>query len=359
MRMEARHTVKLSWIDTLKQQMTGDGHALTVKVGAQEIHWEMTEDSIPDEPFEDYPNLGTAGFNLQRLSEREHPVSDLFECMSPIKIKEGLPVVNAKVRSLKAAGVLPSNFKETSEQEFCVWHAIFFAAHSEGEGGERLWDKDPSCCGIRGPPDFGAKDKHDMKFCRFKQIKSVCPCFFAHPSVTEEDDDWFMISCFIDRFNENRKNIVCSSRDVTGDELMSAFRPRTTKTGEGNERLGMPDVPHVSFILRKPKNLGSEFKVTACAERRVMTFLEIQRGKHGMADAKCAKDLGGQSACAVRMMEAAVGCGRNPEGTKASTKQEMLCGCCDCPLNWSRTHNDSFFCFESLLASALTPTSWA
>ena len=35
---------------------------------------------------------------------------------------------------------------------------------------------------------------------------------------------------------------------------MSAFRPQTRKTG---------NLPHLSFIMRKPEDLGTEFKVTA------------------------------------------------------------------------------------------------
>lgn len=38
------------------------------------------------------------------------------------------------------------------------------------------------------------------------------------------------------------------------DETMSAYRPRTTKSGT---------LPYLSFILRKPEPLGTEFKTLA------------------------------------------------------------------------------------------------
>ena len=52
---------------------------------------------------------------------------------------------------------------------------------------------------------------------------------------------------------------------------MSAFRPQTTKTG---------NLPHLSFIQRKPEPLGTELKVAMCTELQVMTFLSLCRGKN-------------------------------------------------------------------------------
>jgi len=128
---------------------------------------------------------------------------------------------------------------------------------------------------------------------------------------------------------------------------MSAFKPRTAKTGKGNERTRMPDMPHVSSILRKPKNLGAEHKVSADAERRIATNLEVQRGEDGMADAEHARELGGQVACAIRLMEASIGCGRNPEDVEASASTAQ----CLVAAFFGLAHSQK--CFSSLQAHSI------
>ena len=54
---------------------------------------------------------------------------------------------------------------------------------------------------------------------------------------------------------------------------MSSIRPRKDKLG---------GLPHISFIYRKPKPIGTEFKAVCDATTGVMTFLEIQEGKNAM-----------------------------------------------------------------------------
>jgi len=83
-------------------------------------------------------------------------------------------------------------------------------------------------------------------------------------------DDWWMISSCIDDFNQNRKKQVNASFVKTMDESMSAFRPQTRATG---------NLPHLSFILRKPESLGTELKVIACPLTGIILFLEIQKGR--------------------------------------------------------------------------------
>ena len=65
-----------------------------------------------------------------------------------------------------------------------------------------------------------------------------------------------MAMLMVDGFNTNRHDWVAASGRKVLDESMSAWRPQTTKTG---------GLPHLSFILRKPEPLGTEFKTIACA----------------------------------------------------------------------------------------------
>ena len=56
----------------------------------------------------------------------------------------------------------------------------------------------------------------------------------------------------------------------TLDESMSAFRPQKTKTG---------NLPNISFILRKPKSLGTELKTVASTSANgQIIHAEIQEG---------------------------------------------------------------------------------
>ena len=57
----------------------------------------------------------------------------------------------------------------------------------------------------------------------------------------------------IDGFNETCNNIAASYLKI-GDESMSEIRFRTTEKG---------NLPHLSYIFRKPEPLGTEFKTAA------------------------------------------------------------------------------------------------
>ena len=71
----------------------------------------------------------------------------------------------------------------------------------------------------------------------------------------------------IEDFNNNRVDKISNGLVQVCDESMSAYRPRKDKFG---------GLPHISFIMRKPKPLGTEFKCIVDAETGVMKHLEIQ-----------------------------------------------------------------------------------
>ena len=88
---------------------------------------------------------------------------------------------------------------------------------------------------------------------RFKAIKTKWVSQFSDP-VQKVTNAWWMVARLVQGFNLNRSKTVASSRTKTLDESMSAYRPQTAKTG---------NLPNISFILRKPKNLGTELKTIA------------------------------------------------------------------------------------------------
>ena len=88
------------------------------------------------------------------------------------------------------------------------------------------------------------------------------------------DDPWYPIRRFVDKCNENRKLRCEPGGALVVDESMSEW---TGKAGKDATSWG--GLPHLSFIKRKPKPLGTEFKTTCCGATGVMIFMEIQEGK--------------------------------------------------------------------------------
>jgi hypothetical protein len=76
---------------------------------------------------------------------------------------------------------------------------------------------------------------------------------------------------------------------------MSSYHPRKDKNG---------GLPNISYIKRKPKPLGTEFKTTTCdANTGVMMWAEIREGKKAMREKEHKKYLGTTCANVVRGME--------------------------------------------------------
>ena len=104
----------------------------------------------------------------------------------------------------------------------------------------------------------------------------------------------------IDGFNELCRQIA-SGREKTADESMSAIRFRTTPK---------VDLPHNSYIFRKPEPLGTEMKNVACSRLGMMLHLEIQKGKEAMKKSTFQSELGGTVVCMKRLAIATKGCGQ-------------------------------------------------
>ena len=78
---------------------------------------------------------------------------------------------------------------------------------------------------------------------------------------------------------------------------MSAFCPCTSRFG---------NLPHLSCIDRKPEPLATEFKVTNTTKIGLGLYLEIQRGREGMADAEFSSDMKKTAACCCQMVQGMV-----------------------------------------------------
>jgi hypothetical protein len=125
-------------------------------------------------------------------------------------------------------------------------------------------------------------------------------------------DPWWMVRQLVADFNKNRNRNVAASIIKLMDKSMSAWRPQASKTG---------GLPHLTFILRKPEDLGTEFKNAACGILNIMVHLEIQEGKVPIKTKEHFQELGSTAACTLRLYEASKYCGQQSE-----EKAEMVFG---------------------------------
>ena len=102
----------------------------------------------------------------------------------------------------------------------------------------------------------------------------------------------------MDAYNANRLRTVHMSEVIVPDEAMSPFRPRTTADG---------GFARISFIDRKPKPMGTEFKCVADGHHGLMLYLEIQEGAAAMALKRYRDEVAPASATGVRMALGATG----------------------------------------------------
>ena len=78
----------------------------------------------------------------------------------------------------------------------------------------------------------------------------------------------------INGINEECKNIPAIYLKVGGDS-MSAILFRTTAKG---------NLPHLSYIFRKPEPLSTELKTVAYYVTGALVFIEVHIGKEGMTN---------------------------------------------------------------------------
>ena len=178
---------------------------------------------------------------------------------------------------------------ELTVGEYVVWHGLFLAATLCLQRGRDLFDPPKKEQRFRKHPEFA---EYMSRF-RFEAIKASWLSAFADPA-SALTDRWWEIRPLVDRFNQNRRRTLTLSPVQVPDEAMSPFQPRTSPSA---------DLPHLSFVERKPKKLGTEVKCVADGLHGVMRFLEIQEGKGEMAKKKYRDMYNAATAQALRLVE--------------------------------------------------------
>jgi hypothetical protein len=200
--------------------------------------------------------------------------------------------INADV--LKLNSVLSAAMqKPTTVGEFLNYVGLIIAARSQNIKGRNLFVAPKERSLFKQYPEFS----RIMTRHRFEELKKHCTaiCMDDDSAAT---DPWYKFRRFVEAFNENRRRTVITSKSIVIDESMSAFRPRTTPRG---------GLPNISYVKRKPKPMGTEFKCAADGRHGLMLFLEIQEGKDAMRRAQFRNEMGAGAACAMRVGLGAVG----------------------------------------------------
>eukprot|EP00873_Tetraselmis_striata_P006595 jgi/Tetstr1/426859/TSEL_017073.t1 len=196
--------------------------------------------------------------------------------------------IEADLERVNASGLRKSNtHKFISLREYVRFWGLVLAGSLYSQQGQDLWATNITFDGIRDQPDF----QRYMPLYRFMAIKALVNYAQADFSATVSDPwSWFRRDAT--ELNSNRRAVLSTGLFATMDESMSAFQPRKTKLG------GMPNF---SFIYRKPKPLGTEFKVVCDCSTGVMTHIEIHEGRDAMRQKPGADEHGVTTARVLRM----------------------------------------------------------
>ena len=254
--------------------------------------WRIVDgDSTPNDPVEEYEHVGVVGFdfhksfssgNLSTANQRyDFPFLRLLIHLWPGKSlivefaklcchlnsqiefsfclctgswRDQLHRLNSAINERNEGRVRSRQLRAVTEHEWWAFWGIVIGAAPCHKGGIRLFDDDSTGAHRQFSPKVNAsKGGMDvMSKTRFFDIKEVLPRAFEGNNHGQK---WNQIKPLVDGFNNNRRRTVAASSTITLDEAMSAFQPRTTKTST---------LPHLSYIKRKPKPLGTEFKVRNC-----------------------------------------------------------------------------------------------
>jgi hypothetical protein len=187
---------------------------------------------------------------------------------------------------MNAAGLMKKvTWRQITPREYTVFWGLVIAGSQYHQQGKHLWDEAPRR-GVREPPSFASWMKH----WRFEEIRQLVKYAKADLSKVQADQ-WSWFRQAVTDFNANRKAVLQPGLVAVMDESMSSWKPRADKLG---------GLPNISFIMRKPKPLGTEFKTAVDADTGMMTYMEIQEGRDPMRCKDHAAELGVTSACVLR-----------------------------------------------------------
>ena len=281
------HSVRQANYLEEKRRLIEDTHQVLVKgPGRTQTSWKVIDDILERdvEPLiEFYPKLGVRGFdfsasnrttNTSKVMGKDGSLKDrclkndrvnllnLFLHMwgdddddvnELGKMNQWREKIEQTRRQSRGNGCKPiAPF--TRREHWVAWGLVISSRCIAAENGEEMWNlkdlEEVSLDNLR--PKFDPNMFMTRK--RFQEWKK-CVVFGFADEEKKEDDPWWQIVGVFDSQTRNRKRTLAISIVKVLDESMSAFRPQVHKTG---------NVPHLSFVKRKPEPLGTELKIVMC-----------------------------------------------------------------------------------------------
>ena len=244
-------------------------------VTAGNLTWERIEGLNKDCRTE--PHFDTT-FKTHLFNEDTKEV-DVFLALMPLSKNTLLTLVRENAEN------------DNANRVWSMWHieaalAIIFGGAQFKEGTD-LWATQR--VGLMPPPDFGRQLSRD----RFQRILRYWGRGLEEERGNLKDNPWAVIDPWIKGFNASRRREINPGTLLTPDEMMMEWRGKS----------GFGGLPHLSYIKRKPKPLGTELKSVCEGTMGICINIEIQKGKIAMARKKWAKDYSATTACTLRLID--------------------------------------------------------
>ena len=206
------------------------------------------------------------------------------------------------VASINAHGNPRTPVTVTEVRRF--WGLVHCGALSPNVGEKNWWSTSGASRRAMKRRAIRGFDFHKyMPLSRFKLIKRWVAMANSGTEAEVAADAWMRCRPGVERLNELRRALIRCSSTICLDELMSAFAPQSTATG---------NLPHLTYEPAKPDPLGTMLKCSADSSTRTMARVEIMEGAEAM-QAKEYQDLtfgepqllklGSQAACTVRLVQ--------------------------------------------------------
>ena len=219
--------------------------------------WEVIRDNEPKNPPSSYAKHGVIDFEASKFATTDRdsvhydfPYGRMLEALWPGDWRKQKEMLNASMEKTNIETKQPRKLKPATDEEWWGFIGIILFAVKAGNGGiNHLYGKSEQL--LKELPQINLKEI--MPEYRMKQLLKHFPDSFHGDN---ESDPWNAVTGIVNGFNQNRANKVAASFTKLMDELISSWNPTTTKYG---------GLPNLSFIMRKPKPLGTEFKAMADA----------------------------------------------------------------------------------------------
>ena len=289
--MKERRTTQSQWGGVLyninakakrRQVTVNDGTEKDVKVGeivtAGDYRWERINELTEDQREE--PHFETT-FKCNMFHSEATEV-EVFRAFMPLDRQTLLNIIR-------------DNADEDGSADKRIWEkwhvdaalAIIFGGAQFREGTD-LWATKK--VGMMPAPDFGRQ----LSFDRFQRILRYWARGMAWQRNKLRLNPWAQIDNWVKGFNEARLREIKIGSCVTPDEMMLEWKGKS----------GFGGLPHLSYIKRKPKPLGTELKSVCEGTMGICIHIEIQKGKLAMARKKFHREFGATTACTVRLCHA-------------------------------------------------------